>query len=131
MKKSYLVGSPNNGKLVGPTGFVPIDATSRSAFLLRNTEPVTPFSRCRFAETTELKVSIIPSCSGCTGFCRLRISERVRFVKVGSTTDGGTFGTKPGNPGAVNVSYVRLQNCRGRLTSVLKNATSTPMVSAI
>src|SRR5271157_1227667 len=61
----------------------------------------------------------------------LRIRDRVRFVKVGSTIDGGTFGMKPGTPGAVYASYVRLQNWRGRLTSVLKNATSKPIVSAI
>src|ERR1700681_120352 len=131
MKKSYFAGSPKSGMVFGPTGLVPIDATSRSAFLLKNTAPVTPFCRCRLAETTELYVSIIPSCRGCTGFCMLRISDRVRFVNVGSTIEGGTFGMKPGTPGGVNVSYVMLQNCRGRLTSVLKNATSEPIVSAI
>src|ERR1700693_4945025 len=98
MKKSYLVGRPKSGKLFGPAGFVPMEATSRSAFLLRNTEPVTPFRRCRFADTTELYVSISPSCCGCTGFCRLKISERVRLENVGSALDGGTLAMKFGKP---------------------------------
>jgi hypothetical protein len=59
------------------------------------------------------------------------MSDRVRLVNAGSATDGGTLAMNPGTPGAVNVSYVMLQNCFGRLTSVLKNATSNPIVSAI
>ena len=105
---------------MGPTGLVPTEATSRSAFFERKIDPVTPFFRCRLADTTELKVSIIPISSGCTGFCTLSTSERVRFENVGSATEGGTFGMKFPSPGPVDVSYDNVQNWRGRLTSVLK-----------
>ncbi len=91
-KKSYFGGKPLTVLVSVPDGLLPSEATSRSAFLLRKTDPVTPFCRSRLIETTELKVSITPSVCGCTWFSKFSSSERVRLLKVGSATDGGTLG---------------------------------------
>ena len=75
-----------------PCGLLPIEAMSRSAFLLRKIAPVIPFSQVQIGRDDRAVGVDEPQLrAAAPGSAWFRISDRVRLLKVGSAGEGGTL----------------------------------------